>query len=905
MASTYSPNLRLELIGTGEQQGTWGTTTNTNLGTLLEEAIGGYTSVTVSDVGDTTLTTNNGSADQSRNMVINLVGTISAARTVLCPAIEKLYVVKNATTGGYAVTFKVSGQTGVTIPNGETYFLYVNGIDVQKIVGNVASTNVTNTFTENQIIQVTDNTDAALRITQLGNGDALLVEDSSNPDSSPFVVKASGYVGIGLTDPSEALEVNGNVLLETSGSGGNSPFLTLKNTSGATPDSFGPSIAFDNSVANTHGFVIGQFQSADSPLTISNSESPYNSYMLINQDGNVNIGLEDDPGTVLQITGLMSVTAYVVGSISGTTLTVTSVGGGTVSVGDRLISGTSIDYNTYITAFGTGTGLTGTYTINNPTTLGSSTIYFLPSSYNTIGFVDTNTSTGDSTPFGGIEWYSSDATSPGAGVKAYVAAITESISPDSALIFGTADTAQAVERMRISSSGYLGIGKKSPATPLDMEGQFRSTSGSVDFRINPLSGSSATVIGNASNSDLVVYTNNTEKMRITAAGRVGIGSANPQQHMEVVGTALTPSSQTTYALGVANSGGASGDLCLGSDGTYAYLQSFWGKPLYINSQGNNIVTGSGNFGIGLTSPSNKLHVNGAAQATTFEVGNASDTTISRSSAGVIAVEGGVVPLENRSNTFTAGTNTFEGSSTNTNLNINSNNSGQTTATNRLRLLDTAAFTSDGQPLGIIQFGTSDPDSPSTYTASIQGLAGGSGGGGALVFYTATNGNSSSESFRISGSGVLSSQATYDNTNAGAANMVVTSSGNIRRSTSSIKYKKDVEDLNDSLADNAVAKLRPVWYRSKNPNGDDKDTWSHIGLIAEEVALVEPRLVSFRTVSVSYDEDGRPIEAPLETPEPEGVDYARLSVILLDVVQRQAGTISSLEARIAALETKVK
>lgn len=139
MASTYSTNLRLELIGTGEQQGTWGATTNVNLGTLLEEAIGGYISVTVSDVADTTLTANNGSADQSRNMVLNLTGTISAARNVICPAIEKLYVVKNATTGGYAVTIKVSGQTGVSVPNGSTVFVYVDGTDVRAITGSMAS----------------------------------------------------------------------------------------------------------------------------------------------------------------------------------------------------------------------------------------------------------------------------------------------------------------------------------------------------------------------------------------------------------------------------------------------------------------------------------------------------------------------------------------------------------------------------------------------------------------------------------------------------------------------------------------------------------------------------------------------------------------------------------------------
>lgn len=144
MASTYSPNLRLELIGTGEQQGTWGSTTNTNLGTLLEEAIGGYVSVAVTDGADTTLTTVNGGADQSRNMVINLTGTLTATRNVICPAIEKLYVVKNATTGGQSVVFKVSGQTGVTIPNGSTYFLYVNGTDANLINGTIASQNSNN-----------------------------------------------------------------------------------------------------------------------------------------------------------------------------------------------------------------------------------------------------------------------------------------------------------------------------------------------------------------------------------------------------------------------------------------------------------------------------------------------------------------------------------------------------------------------------------------------------------------------------------------------------------------------------------------------------------------------------------------------------------------------------------------
>lgn len=253
MASTYSPNLRLELIGTGEQQGTWGTTTNTNLGTLLEEAIGGYVSVTVSDVGDTTLTTSNGSADQSRNAVINLTGTITADRNVICPAIEKLYVVNNATTGGFSITFKVSSQTGVTIPNGQTWFLYVDGTDARKISGGNALTASTNTFTANQIISVTDNTNAALRVTQLGTGNALLVEDSANPDATPTVISADGTVVVGhtaalATDNYGGTQITPKVQIQ----GVDGPTSALSATAWAAT-SGGPQIALGKSRSATVG----------------------------------------------------------------------------------------------------------------------------------------------------------------------------------------------------------------------------------------------------------------------------------------------------------------------------------------------------------------------------------------------------------------------------------------------------------------------------------------------------------------------------------------------------------------------------------------------------------------------------------------------------------------------------
>lgn len=138
MASTYSTDLRLELIADGEQTGTWGQTTNRNLGTLLEQAICGVVNVAMTDA-NYTLTTANGVSDEARNMVITMTGALTATRNVVCPSVDKLYIVKNGTTGGQSIVFKTSGGTGITITNGATAILYcdaTNVLSVQPIINN-------------------------------------------------------------------------------------------------------------------------------------------------------------------------------------------------------------------------------------------------------------------------------------------------------------------------------------------------------------------------------------------------------------------------------------------------------------------------------------------------------------------------------------------------------------------------------------------------------------------------------------------------------------------------------------------------------------------------------------------------------------------------------------------------
>jgi hypothetical protein len=128
MASTYSTNLALELIGTGDQAGTWGNTTNTNLGTLIEQAISGYVTQAVTTGADTTLTIPNGATGVARNMYIELTGTGGTNTNLIVPANKKLYFIYNNASG--AVTVKVSGQTGVSVSATEKKILVSNGTDI-------------------------------------------------------------------------------------------------------------------------------------------------------------------------------------------------------------------------------------------------------------------------------------------------------------------------------------------------------------------------------------------------------------------------------------------------------------------------------------------------------------------------------------------------------------------------------------------------------------------------------------------------------------------------------------------------------------------------------------------------------------------------------------------------------
>ena len=143
MASTFS-DLKFELIGSGEQSNTWGNTTNTNIGTAIEQAITGLSNPVFATDATLTLTLTDllGPALQvPRALVLNVtsVGNLTVTREMVVPTIEKQYLVQNNTSGGQSITVKTAAGTGITVPNGKKAHLFVDGVNVVDAVTHFSS----------------------------------------------------------------------------------------------------------------------------------------------------------------------------------------------------------------------------------------------------------------------------------------------------------------------------------------------------------------------------------------------------------------------------------------------------------------------------------------------------------------------------------------------------------------------------------------------------------------------------------------------------------------------------------------------------------------------------------------------------------------------------------------------
>jgi hypothetical protein len=208
MASTYSP-LKIELITTGEQSATWGTTTNINLGTAIEEAIVGSADVTFSSANVTLTLTDTNGTQAARNLRLRLTGTTGGARNLIVPAIEKFYIVQNDTAD--TITIKNSTGTGVAIPTSMTALVYNDGT-------NIASASVYSTSVVTPLLAATDASFVnALPIASGGTGTTTTptgtgayVRATSPTLVTPALGTPSALVGTNITGTASGLTA-GNV----------------------------------------------------------------------------------------------------------------------------------------------------------------------------------------------------------------------------------------------------------------------------------------------------------------------------------------------------------------------------------------------------------------------------------------------------------------------------------------------------------------------------------------------------------------------------------------------------------------------------------------------------------------------------------------------------------------------
>ena len=475
--STYSSNLKIELMTTGENSGTWGDVTNTNLGTALEQAIIGYGNPDYTSDANLTITITNSNASQAaRCLVLNVTsvfGALTATRELIVPTSQKQYIVQNNTTGGQSITVKTSAGTGITVPNGRKAHLYVNGTDVIQMFDFVdinggaidgtpigASSASTGTFT----------TLGATGNVTLGDADTDTITQAASYVTGTQLKSAKTATN---TLSLAAYDVDGtaytNLITLTAG---NTPTLALTSTGVGTINN----MSIGATTASTGAFTT---LSANSTVTLS---------------GGTENGVAYLNGSKVLTTGSALVfdgTNFGVGSAS------LSSASGRVDV---TINGTSSS----MVSFGTG-GTRRGYMIHDGTDL----------------------TTANEQAAGALRWVTS------AGEAMRIATATGGVN---AVGIGYT-TLTSVGNNGLAVLGNVGIGTSSPGVKLDVAGAIRSTAVTPIFYLN--NGTTQHSIANSSGA-MPFTIDGTEGMRLTSTSlytasgiSVGIGTSSPLSKLSV------------------------------------------------------------------------------------------------------------------------------------------------------------------------------------------------------------------------------------------------------------------------------------------------------------------------------------------------------------------------------------
>ena len=421
-------------------------------------------------------------------------------------------------------------------------------------------------------------------------------------------------------------------------------------------------------------------------------------------------------------------------------------------------------------------------------------------------------------------------------------------------------------------------------------------------------------------NELKLVTGGTARATVTSAGRVGIGTSSPDEMLHVAGAStvkLQLESNDTSNGASAIHFGDTDDVNVGRiqyqhNGDYMYFETNAAEHMRIDS--------SGNVGIGTQSPSSELQVNGD-----------SDTQIrvvcsSGGSAGIQFGDTGDVVRGGVNFDATGNNLTLRGYNNTERMRIDSaGRVGIGTMSPKMDLQTGSSGGLEANNSGEIvlrynmYFDGGDKYIQSSNKASSLVM----NSSGDVLFYNTNTASTAadsavsglSERFRITSTGKIRALQVYSQTTTTGGAVYVQSDGDLLRFTSSLKYKTDVETIEDARAD-AILNCRPVWYRSTcesdiTTEGSEKSDWGWYGFIAEEVAEVEPRLVNWATKDAIKQEDGS-MESVQRDPADytaEGVRYENFVPLLVNLVKRQQAAIETLEtqnadlsARITALET---
>jgi hypothetical protein len=457
-------------------------------------------------------------------------------------------------------------------------------------------------------------------------------------------------------------------------------------------------------------------------------------------------------------------------------------------------------------------------------------------------------------------------------------------------------------RLHITSGGLVGIGTDSPSTPLHIQVSRTSstnavcltlsdnvTGGQTDgvykaIRSKSNNGASESEIrfletSGANNDTGIAFATQVsagalaERLRIDELGRVGVGTASPQSllHLETDGTALRIVRGSAIGFAYHTGTAATDAFRIQSNGGSVDLYSAAGQPITFTAATTEKarIDSSGRLLVGTSS---------ARATAAFAAGGCQ-----------LQVEG-----------------TAYQSSSLSLINNQANHDASYFVFGKSRGTSTGSVTlvNDNDLLGTLWFTGADGASlirSAVIEAFVDGTPGANDMPGRLVFSTTADGAASPTArVIIDQAGRLKAQGVYDNTTAAAANVWVDTDGSLRRSTSSIKYKTNIETLEDSYAD-AILQVRPVWYKSLSSADNPAHGWW--GFIAEEVAQIDPRLVQWKTSETKPDENGSLVSTELEKPEPEGVAYDRFVPHLLNLIKRQGEAIADLQAEVAALKAQ--